>query len=340
MGGSTIPSFGEAASLYIDPAVSHLNRGDSIGMAVRLDTDEATEECVNAVDAVITYSDNIEPVDISIGDSIFSMWVERPKINNIDRTITFAGGIPNGYCGRVQGDPRLSNVLAEIIFRSPGFVIGGGSPDKLNASVSFAPESTAYLNDGQGTKAPLMTYGAEIELSQKAGATMLNSWQEEVTADEMPPEKFSINLVKGEGNFSDKYYIVFETTDKQTGIDHYEVMEEPLAQFGSFQWGRADAPWIIVEQPPIYVLEDQSLNSIIRVKAIDKAGNEYIATLVPDESVRTISREEMLTYVLGAGVALIILLLIAVLVTFFRKFRKNQEGASTDDNSDEESYEE
>ena len=61
--------------LYIDPAISTLNRGDSAKMVLRLDTDEAAEECVNAVDGVVTYSDNIEPVDVSIGNSIFNMWV-------------------------------------------------------------------------------------------------------------------------------------------------------------------------------------------------------------------------------------------------------------------------
>ena len=43
----------EAASLYIDPGMTSLNRGDSITMSVRLDVDEAADECVNAVDIKI-----------------------------------------------------------------------------------------------------------------------------------------------------------------------------------------------------------------------------------------------------------------------------------------------
>ena len=86
----------DAASLYIDPAFPTLNMGDSVTLAVRLDTDEEADECVNAVDGVLTYSENLSPVDVSIGDSIFSMWVEQPKIDKEKRTITFAGGIPNG----------------------------------------------------------------------------------------------------------------------------------------------------------------------------------------------------------------------------------------------------
>lgn len=310
IGFFSVPITGEAASLYIDPAISELNRGDSVSMAVRLDTDEAVGECVNAVDAVLTYTENIEPVDISIGDSIFNIWVEQPKINREDRTVTFAGGIPNGYCGRVAGDPRLTNVLTRIIFRSPGFSIGGGSSGELQAEVAFAPETTAYLNDGQGTKADLVTYWATLKLNPKPGTEFVNDWQEEVSADNIPPEEFSISLQKDEKAFSQKYYIVFNTTDKQTGIDQYQIMEEPLTQFGSFQWGRADAPWTTARSP--YVLDDQSLNSIIRVKAIDKAGNEYIATLIPDESARTLSQGQLTVFVSVIGLVLVVLILFFV----------------------------
>jgi hypothetical protein len=329
-----IPSSTNAASLYIDPAINTLNRGDSITLSVRLDTDEEIGECINAVDAVITYTDNIEPVDISLGDSIFTVWVEQPTINRENRTITFAGGIPNGYCGRVAGDPRLTNVLTKIIFRSPGFSIGGSDSEEVEAEIAFAPETTAYLNDGLGTKANLKTYWSTVKLNSKPGSTFINSWQDEISADDIPPEEFSIQLVKGDKNYSNKYYIIAETTDKQTGIDHYEIMEEPMTQFTSFQWGRADAPWKLIQQPPVYVLEDQSLNSIIRVKAIDKAGNEYIANLIPDESARTISRGQLATVIL-VGAILIIVLLIAIVSRIYLKRRKKSrlEAVEADENN-------
>lgn len=313
-----------AASLYIDPGMSSLNRGDSITMAIRLDTDEAAGECVNAVDGVLTYSSNIEPIDISIGDSIFNIWIEQPKINKEERTITFAGGIPNGYCGRITGDPRLSNVLTKVIFQSPGFSISTGDADENKAVINFTDESTAYLNDGRGTKASLMTYGASIELSKRPGSTLKNDWKEEVSADNIPPEEFSIDLIKGDGNYSGKYYITFRTTDKQTGIDHYEVMEEPLAHLGSFEWGRADAPWLIPKQPHIHVLNDQSLNISIRVKAVDKAGNEYIATLIPDESLRTTPEGENTMIAVFAIASLLLIVLIFFVIRLIIKVKKRK----------------
>lgn len=308
----------QAASLYIDPATSELFRGDAIELAVRLDTDEANRECVNAVDVVLNYSDNIAPVDISIGDSIISLWVENPTINTEDKTITFAGGIPNGYCGRVVGDPRLTNTLATVIVRSPGFTIGGGgSSGATEATVSFSPETTAFLNDGRGSKASLNTFGTSLTLNPNAGTGIRDEWREAVAADETPPEEFSITLAKDERAFGGRYYISFNTTDKQTGIDQYQVIEEPITNFGAFDWGGVTAPWEVTRSP--YVIKDQSLNVIIRVKAIDKAGNEYIATLVPDESLRTTAPNSALSFIFVAALFVLIVIIGAVLFLELRR---------------------
>lgn len=336
-----IPQSSHAASLYIDPAMSEIYRGDAIELSVRLDTDEAAGECINAVDAVISYSANITPVDISLGNSIFSMWVQEPVINQEEKTISFAGGIPNGYCGRVQGDPRLTNTIATMIFRSPGFSIGGGDADEGIAKVSFTDFTTAYVNDGLGTKAELSTYGTQISLNKKAGPGIVDPWRQAVSEDTQPPEEFSIFLEKEDLAFSGKYYISFNTTDKQTGIDQYQVMEQPLAEFGTFSWGRADAPWIVTRSP--YTLKDQSLNSIIRVKAVDKAGNEYVATLLPEESMRTISREQITTFVIFGIMAIIVLCCLAIIVAVVRRQLKKRKAVSPeedDDITDNDTYDE
>ncbi|KXK00200.1 MAG: hypothetical protein UZ19_OD1000115 [Parcubacteria bacterium OLB19] len=99
-------------------------------------------------------------------------------------------------------------------------------------------------------------------------------------------------------------------------------MEEPISKFYSFDWGGVGVPWIEVDSP--YVLKDQSLNSIVRVKALDKAGNEYIATLVPEESLRTISQNEIITYSI-AGTALLVIIIIIIFVLVLRRRRKRMQ---------------
>lgn len=315
-------SSAQAATLYIDPSTANLNRGDAVKVAVRLDTDEAAGECVNAIDAVISYSENITPVDISTGKSIFPIWVEAPVINKEKHTITFAGGIPNGYCGRVQGDPNLTNVLVELIFRAPGLQIGGGK-DISTATVNFTDQTTAYLNDGKGTKATLTTLGTQLNLSDKIGNEIVDPWTGDVRSDRELPEEFSISLERDDKTFGGKYYIVFNTTDKQTGLSHYEVIEETTKQANLFDFGASNIPWETTRSP--YVLKDQTLSSVIRVKAVDKAGNEYIATLQPDDSLRPkqLITLNQIVYLSIAGVALIMLFSILLVIRFIKKRKRN-----------------
>ncbi len=319
-----------AASLYMDPASTTLKRGDTMKVSVRIDA--GNDECINVVDAVISYTENIQPVDISRGSSILSMWVEEPVINKENRTITFAGGIPNGYCGRIPGDPRLTNNIVDLLFASPGLQIGS-SESGNEVSIEFAPETRVLLNDGFGTTASTTFFGAHIHLTREAGNEVLNPWLEAIENDNIIPEKFSIGIERTTNAYSNDYFITFNTTDKQSGIDHYEVIEEPLDSKNLFGWGASTAPWITAQSP--YVLDDQSLNSTIRVKAIDKAGNEYIAILVPEEGKRSLSFANKV--IIGGGVLLLIVLLIGGYVAFRwykrRKLVQHTDATITTDNS-------
>jgi len=125
--------------------------------------------------------------------------------------------------------------------------------------------------------------------------------------------------------FFGKYYLSFNTTDKQTGIDQYAVMEQLVSEFGTFSWAGADAPWVTTRSP--HTLDDQSLNSVLRVSALDQAVHEYVATLIPDETMRTISAEQMRTYGVFAVIGFIMLccfaIVISVLVSRIRKKKSN-----------------
>lgn len=290
-----------AALLYVDPPTSNVYRGDTVTLSLRIDTDE--DECINTVDGVIKYDPSIRAVDVSRGESILSVWVEDPVIDEANQTITFAGGIPGGYCGRIPGDPSLTNTIVELVFRSPGLSVGGSSNPEAGVRIDEATQ--VLLHDGFGTRAPLRTHNAVVTLLDSIGPAPEDTWSERVSEDTTPPADFSIALTKEESAFSGNYFITWNTQDKQSGIDHYEVMEEPFDEFDLFKWGAADAPWSVAKSP--YVLKDQSLNSTIRVRAIDKAGNETIAVLVPDQALRTLSMERVLTYSAVGLIALVIL---------------------------------
>ncbi|MDX1535442.1 MAG: hypothetical protein R3346_01640 [Candidatus Spechtbacterales bacterium] len=270
-----------AASLYIDPSGASFSKDDTFTAKIRLNTD--SEECINAAEIRIDYPENlINVIDVSDGESIFTLWVEEPKINKDEGFVSFAGGIPGGYCGRIPGDPGLTNVIATLILQ-PNI----NADEPVNIPISFTENgNTVLLNDGRGTEASLELYGAEFSI-QGTLVEGRGEWFDLLDEDNTAPESFTIELTKNNQVFDGKYYIAFSTTDKGSGIDHYEVLEKQidddfLARL--FWFTRDDQEWRPAESP--YVLRDQDLNSVISVKAVDNAGNERIATLIPPEALR------------------------------------------------------
>ena len=85
-------------------------------------------------------------------------------------------------------------------------------------------------------------------------------------------------IARDESISDDKWFIVFATQDKASGVDHYEVKEsrQKILTFFS-RWRAAESP---------HVLKDQELRSYIFVKAVDKTGNERIVKLSPQNSLR------------------------------------------------------
>ena len=102
---------------------------------------------------------------------------------------------------------------------------------------------------------------------QYGSGDVRDEWQQELGQDKIPPEAFEVEVHQDALIFEGKYFITFSTTDKQTGLSHFEVKE------GERDWQQEESP---------YLLADQSLQSIIKVKAVDMAGNERIAEYVPE----------------------------------------------------------
>jgi four helix bundle protein len=99
-------------------------------------------------------------------------------------------------------------------------------------------------------------------------------WSPRVTframIDTTKPEEFKPEIAEIEG----KKYLVFSTTDKISGVDHYEIAT--LNQGGIFFNAKPKLEWKVGKNP--YLLGDQKLSKIF-VKAIDKAGNEQISEI-------------------------------------------------------------
>lgn len=239
-----------AAILYLEPKEGEYWKDDIFLVHLRIDTEG---ERINASQAQLTFpSDKLEVVEISQGNSIFSLWPEEPSFSNQEGKISFVGGVPLGF----QGKGNIISIAFKVIFNQS---------EKNFAEIDFSQNSQVLLNNGLGTPAKLETQKAIFVLFGQKAKISKNEWLQELKKDNIPPEPFEIILTKDPLIFEGKYFIVFHTKDYQSGIDYYEVKE------GKGNWKKTKYNF--------YLLEDQSLKSEIEIKAVDKKGNERISIL-------------------------------------------------------------
>jgi hypothetical protein len=167
-----------------------------------------------------------------------------------------------------------------------------------------------------GTRAEGTAKGTQIRIDNKREG-VINEWLSEVRADTTAPELFTINIYRDPKIQDGKYFIAWTTTDKQSGLDHYEVFETNPWRFGFFQSSDQMTYWQRAESP--YILKDQNLRSKIMVKAIDKTGNERISEYNPRTSLLP-GIEDKWIGPLGGFIAFIII----IGIYFWRASRKKK----------------
>ena len=331
------PGISHAATLTLDPAESSFGPGDMFVVSIRLDTD--TEECINAATIVLDYPIQwLKATAFSKGESLLTLWPDEPVIDTEHGTVTFSGGIPAGYCGRVQGDPGKTNILGKIAFSvSPNPVTGNAPTGPISLALAFGSSTKVHANDGFGTETTLMKKGATVtRVLTSQGKT--NEWIDIVNQDKIPPDAFKIEVAHDSNTFGGKFFIVFSTVDKQSGVEHYEATEDDPARLGLVYGKNEKAIWKSVVSP--YVLTDQTLQSRVIVRAIDNAGNVEEAILAPTNGDLSIPKETTNTSAGGTlGAWCVIAALIGVLMGGILLFiRRRKEGGGSPEVMSEEPH--
>jgi hypothetical protein len=230
------PRVAFAAHISFIPESVQAHVGDDIAVDVVLDTEQAS---INAVDLTLLYPRLISVKSISRTNSVFSLWIHEPSFTAT--SIVLQGGVPGGI---VTGH----GVIARLMLRANAVGTGSIVPDG---------SSTVLLNDGVGTAAPLTVSPVAISVSARApSATPASSTP--VPSDTESPQAFSIFIGSDLSVFTGKYFASFFTTDAGSGMDHYEISE-------------AGDVFRVARSP--FLLADQRLRSVIRVRAYDDAGN-------------------------------------------------------------------
>ena len=267
-----------AATITLDPAKGAYGPGDTFVVTVRLDTDP--DECVNAVNVELHYPPEVvRATAVSKGESLLTLWPEEPRVDLAGGNVYFQGGVPAGYCGRVLGDPGKTNILAKVIFSIPQSGSSTPATAATPFTIDFSPNSSVLLNDGFGTPAQTHFTGASLVRTITSKGKPQNEWLDMIHSDTTPPDLFTISLEQDAHTFQGQYFIVFAAIDKQSGVHHYEVIEDDPLRFGIVRGSKEKALFIEAKSP--YLLRDQTLGSRIIVRAYDQAGNMQEAMYAP-----------------------------------------------------------
>jgi len=232
----------------ISPYSSPFGLGQEFRVDLMLDPQDKE---INAVSAILSFpKELVELVGVDDGSSILTLWIERPVLG--EEKISFAGIVPGGFIGILgpSKEVRPGKVL-EITLRTK-------RPGQGEVVIE---EAEVLLHDGLGTSAEFQVSNFKFQISEDIELIPVKP-----IPDTIPPEPFTPEVVKHPQLFDDKYFLVFSTIDKQSGIGYYEVKE------GKRGWEKAESP---------HILKDQNLRSYIYVKAVDRAGNEIIEVVGP-----------------------------------------------------------
>ncbi|MCC6563659.1 hypothetical protein IT087_02095 [Candidatus Uhrbacteria bacterium] len=241
-----------AALLFSEPTQIAVTPNQEFEVAFYLDTQE---DDLNAMEGVLAYpTDLLELKEIRDGSSIINFWVDRPTLDQ--SPVTFSGIIPGGY-----RFPK--GLVLSFVFKAK----------KDGAGVVHIEKARALRNDGLGTEAPLTLAFSSVMVS---AAPKVPAPAVTPMLDTEAPESFRPELARDPSIFDGKWFLSFATQDKATGIDRYEVQE-------SYAWGNGS--WIKASSP--YVLVGQNPSFPIKIKAIDRAGNERIESVPVVPHVRT-----------------------------------------------------
>lgn len=243
VGSLALPA-GAAAVYFSNGSSIQMTSGVNQWLTIRLDSQA---DNINTVGGMVTVPDNLKVVEVRTGYSFIDLWMQRPAIT---QKVPFSGV----KLGGLVGSGELFSI--RVTPQAPG-----------NGTVKL-DGLTVLAHDGQGTA--VSTSSSNLNYTIKAAPTAPGQPTPstpgtpgteppgEVTPDTTPPEKFIPLLSRNPDIFNGQWFLVFDTTDKESGIAKYQVRE------GDGEFRDATSPYLVL---------DQNLNQKITVRAIDNAGN-------------------------------------------------------------------
>jgi hypothetical protein len=242
------PNWLMAGEFYLEVS----NESPGINELFAADVLVSTNDRANVVSGTFSFDKEFFDIErISTGNSIVGFWIEKPSERQ-DGLVSFSGMIAGGFSST---EAKLFSVNLK--------------PKLVGKTALEMTDLMLLAHDGVGTSLPTSSTPLELVIDNNTSSNA------NIDNDTEAPENFTPELVKRDDWFDGKYVLVFNTTDKGSGVDAYYVKEvnfEFLAPFVS---------WRLVSSP--YVIKDQTLRSFVFIKAEDRAGNSEVVEVVPSD---------------------------------------------------------
>ncbi len=222
---------------------------------VLLDTEM---EEINAIEGKIIFDKNILTLkEVRDANNVISLWVKDPGQNKNNGMVEFSGITPGGFNSFAQTKSVFS-----LIFRANN-----------EGEASLKTEGIlVLLNNGQGSPAKVTVSKIPMIKIEK---NFISSQPVLVIDDKESPEPLFVEIIKDNSIENNNWVVVFYGHDKKSGIDHYEIAEQKggqLSDYKKLSWQSAQSPQL---------LSDQTRQSFVYIKAVDRAGNEVVTVVAP-----------------------------------------------------------
>jgi len=240
------PSAVFAAEIFFDTSEKSIAQGEEFLVHIRVDTEG---DAVNAIAGMLNFPSNLFSIQsVSDGNSVLNFWIEKPESSSAQtESLRFSGMTPGGFKGKEA-------LLFSMIVRA-----------EQSGSGSFSMTDVQTLrNDGKGSSVSTTVIPLSVDISSSFGSSTVRFSS---ARDDIAPEDFNPLIAHDPTLFDGRYFLVFSTQDKGSGISSYAVREGRWGQYKN-----AKSP---------YLLQNQSLRKKIFVKAIDNEGNEKVASVDP-----------------------------------------------------------
>lgn len=251
-----VPAISHGAEISLSAEPNEYLVGEEFLVDVYIDTEG---ELINAIEGKLYFKQSeLEVVSIKDGNSSINFWVTKPNIVS-QGFVDFSGVTPGGVRGK-------DKYLFSVVFK----------PIKAGQTYVEVKEAKSLKNDGLGTRVKTDVSNLTVEIG--LNDTALDGKMK--FEDKIEPETFLPTVGRDSEMYEGRSFVAFSTQDKQSGVDYYEVKE---GIFGKYV--RAVSP---------FVLNNQDLDNIIYVKAVDLNGNERVVSIKPENYRNWYKRTEIL----------------------------------------------